>query len=102
MIPLDTSKIVTILTQGAGIMVFIQGLKNFFPTIFDKTPKLAQILAAVAALIAALIPCLKSGIDAGCVVQAVLTFLTAIGIYHSVAQSGGSVQPPLPPSAPTK
>lgn len=96
----DTSHLMQWLTQGASIMALIQGLKNFFPAIFEKTPQLARIIAAVAALVAGLIPCIgTTGIDANCVVGAVFTFLTAIGVYHSVAQSGGAVQPPLPPAA---
>jgi uncharacterized membrane protein required for colicin V production len=98
MLHIDTSAILKILATASGIMVAIQGLKNLFPAIFAKVPNLGMWIAAVAALIASLSGCLSSGVDIGCVIQAVLTFLAAVGIYHSVAQAGGAVNPPLPPA----
>ena len=100
MIPLDTTHIATYLASGGIVMVTIQALKNLLPTIFASNPKLSQILAAVLYLVVSAAACLVGGkgIDAGCIVNAIVTFLSAIGIYHSVAQAGGSVQAPLPPA----
>jgi uncharacterized membrane protein required for colicin V production len=96
----DTSGILKILGMAAGIFAAIQGLKNIFPALFDKIPNLGRWIAALAALAAALVPCLTGGIDLNCILAAVLTFLSAVGIYHSVSQAGGAVNPPLPPSVP--
>jgi hypothetical protein len=97
-IPFDTTTILKDLAIAAGIMVAIQGLKNLLPGIFDKVPNLGRWIAALGVLLATLPGCLKGGIDVSCVINAVAVFLAAVGIYHSVAQSGGSVTPPLPPA----
>ena len=100
---ISTGSIAQWLAQGAAIFALIQGLKNLFPTVFQG--KVAQILAAIGALLTSLIPCITSGsVDFNCIAGAVVTFLTAIGVYHSVSQSGGAVNPPLPsaPAAPPK
>jgi len=91
MLPFDTTAILKILGYAAGIFAFIQGLKNIFPSLFDKIPNLGRWVAALAALAASLVPCLSGGgIDFGCLANAVLTFLAAVGIYHSVAQASGT------------
>lgn len=98
MVPIDTTHLMQWLASGAGIMVAIQGLKNLLPGVFDKSPKIAIIIAGVGALVTGLVPCVSGkGIDIGCAVNALMTFLVAIGAYHSVSQAGGGVKPPLPP-----
>ena len=91
MIAFNTAQILTILGTAAGIFAAIQGLKNIFPSLFDKVPNLGRWLAALGALVTGLIPCFSGGgIDLHCVLTAVLTFLGAVGIYHSVAQASGT------------
>jgi len=95
----DTSNILRILGIAAGIFATIQGLKNILPSLFDKVPNLGRWIAALAALATGLVPCFaNNGVDLNCVLTAVMTFLAAVGIYHSVAQaSGNQAQPPAPP-----
>lgn len=104
MIAFNSAGILKALGIGAGIFAFVQGLKNLVPSLFDKVPNLARWIAGLTALAAALVPCFLSGAgaDLNCIADAILAFLTAVGLYHSVAQAGGSVQPPLPPAPSAK
>jgi hypothetical protein len=89
-----------ILEQGAALGAFIfaiiQGAKNvpFLAPIFDKYPQIAVWANAVASLLATAVTCVATtGINWGCLLTAVMAFLSAAGIHLTVQTIGGASAP---------
>jgi hypothetical protein len=97
-VPTSTAKAVQIVALAGVLFGAIQGVKNVFPAAFLAMPKLGLILNAAGSLAAALMTCLNPSLDFQCVFTAVMTFLGAAGIYHTVdAASGNKLSASAPP-----
>jgi hypothetical protein len=86
----STAKAIQIVALAGVLFGSIQGVKNIFPAAFVAMPKLGLILNAAGSLAAALMTCLNPSLDLQCVFTAVMTFLAAAGIYHTVDAASGN------------